>query len=93
MEGRSKMNTELFTTSAKVLLIEKSPKNPDNTPQQLSWQVVKDGWTWKFAASWIAGGEGEPLLHDVHVTARAKGQRRHFSVWFEMDSEGNYEAV
>lgn len=87
------MNTAIFTATAKVMLIEKSPKNPDNTPQQLSWQVVKDGWTWKFTAYWTTAGEGEPLLHDFHVTARARGQRRHFSTWFETDPEGNYEVV
>lgn len=88
------MNTLTFTETAKRLLTAK--KNSEcfatETPQTLRWDDESDGWTFKFQANWIADKDTGELWHDVHVTARKKGERHTFSVWFEKDGD-DYKSV
>jgi hypothetical protein len=86
------MNTASFTTTAKRLLQTKASSEcfHTNEPQVLRWKDEADGWTYTFQANWLAAESG--LNHDVHVTARKKGERHTFSVWFER-SGNDYRAV
>jgi len=68
------------------------PLKPDHA-QTLTWKDEVDGWTYTLHASWLyQKGDPDELWHDVHVTARKKGERHTFSVWFEKEGE-HYKAV
>lgn len=86
------MNTATFTLHAMRLLTTKNLAKPDHA-QTLTWKDEVDGWTYTLHACWLyQKGDDETLWHDVHVTARKKGERHTFSVWFEKQGE-HYVAV
>lgn len=86
------MNTATFTVHAMRLLTTKNLVKPDHA-QTLTWKDEVDGWTYTLHASWLyQKGDPDELWHDVHVTARKKGERHTFSVWFEKEGE-HYKAV
>jgi len=88
------MNTTTFTETAQRLLTAKKDSEcfTTDTPQVLRWDETVDGWVYKFQANWITSKDSDDLFHDVHVTARKKGERHTFSVWFEKDGT-TYKAV
>jgi hypothetical protein len=92
------MNTATFTERAHKFLLEHIEKYKDDkvftyptkmvdTSLRISWdRMDEDKWKFEFNANWFDG------FHDVHVTAQKRGERRRFSVWFEL-VDGEYKAV